>query len=365
MNPARTARPNIKVWVGTRKGAFIFQSRDRKRWDIEGPFFRGYEINHLVKDPRKPEVVYAAVNSSWFGPQLHRSVNGGKTWKPSDAGLQLKSVPETLKRVWHIEPGHAEEPGVVWAGAEPGALFRSEDWGLTWDDVASLTAHPTRSQWEVAAGGLALHSVQCPGKGRVLAAVSVGGAFRSIDGGRSWEPFNGSVRADFLPGRSKFPEVGQCVHKLVAHPADPAMLYQQNHCGVYRAKYDAPKWTDISRGLPSRFGFALALPAGETQTLFTVPMQSAEYRCNPKGQFRVACSRNGGKTWEFLTRGLPQKHAHLTVFRQGMCADALTPAGVYVGTETGILFYSRDSGKSWQTLAEYLPPVYSVTVSLD
>jgi hypothetical protein len=331
---------------------------------MEGPFFRGCEVNHIVSDPRDPKLVYASVNSAWFGPQVHRSVNAGKTWKPSDSGLQLKSIPDTLKRVWHIEPGHRDEPGVVWAGADPGALFRSDDWGQSWNDVASLTAHPTRSQWETFAAGLALHSVGCPAKGQVVAAVSVAGAFRSNDAGKSWELFNGNVRADFLPGRSKFPEIGQCVHKLLTHPAEPEMLYQQNHTGVYRAKNDATKWTDVSRGLPTRFGFALALPAAEKQTLFTVPMESPEYRCNPKGQFRIARSRDGGKTWKMLEKGLPQTHAHLTVFRAAMCADSLSPAGIYLGTETGILFYSRDSGENWQTLAEYLPPVYSVTVDV-
>ena len=114
------------------------------------------------------------------------------------------------------------------------------------------------------------------------------------------------------------------------------MLYQQNHCGVYRARMDASKWTDVSGGLPTRFGFGLALPAAEKETLFTVPMQSAEFRCNPKGQFRVARSRNGGKSWDFLTNGLPQKHAHLTVLRDGICEKEdlfqhLASAGLVAG----------------------------------
>jgi hypothetical protein len=359
----RTRKSKMTIWVGTRKGGFAFRSNDRKRWDIEGPFFRGCEVNHLVQDPRNPKLAYAAVTSWWFGPHLERSQNGGKTWELSEAGLELKCVPETsLKRIWYIQPGHAEEPGVVWAGGEPAALFRSDDWGQSWQEVASLTAHPTRSQWTPAMGSLSLHSIQCPAKGRVIAGISVGGVFRSFDGGKSWEPFNGNVRADFQPKKNL--EVGQCVHKLLAHPAEPEMLYQQNHCGVYRARWDAPKWTDITRGLPTRFGFGLALPAAERQTLFTVPVDSPEFRCNPDGKFRVACSRNGGKNWKLLTSGLPQKHAHLTVFRDAMCADSLAPAGVYVGTETGTLFYSRDSGVRWQVLAENLPPIYSVTASV-
>jgi hypothetical protein len=355
----------ITLWMGTRKGAFVFRSRDRKRWHIDGPLFRGNEVNYIVQDPRDARTVYAAVHTLWFGPHLHVSRNGGKTWTLSEAGLQMKSVPDTsLSRIWYIQPGHVDEPGVVWLGGEPGALFRSGDWGLTWEDVSSLTAHATRSQWTPAMGGISLHSIQCPAKGHVVAAVSVGGAYRSTDGASSWQPFNGNVRADFLPDNKKFPVVGQCVHKLLAHPAHPHMLYQQNHCGVYRARLDAANWTDISRGLPTRFGFALALPAAESKTLFTVPLESADFRCNPDGRFRVACSRNGGKTWTLLTKGLPQRNAHLGVFRHAMVADHLSPAGVYVGTGGGTLFYSRDSGRNWEILAEYLPPIYSIAAGV-
>jgi phage pi2 protein 07 len=169
------------------------------------------------------------------------------------------------------------------------------------------------------------------------------------------------VRADFLP--NKLPEVGQCVHKLLAHPKDPDALYQQNHCGIYRAKLDGDRWTDISRGLPSRFGFGLAVPAAEPRTMFTVPIDSAEYRCNPEGKFRVARSRDGGKTWKLLSRGLPQRNAHLLVLREAMTSDELDPAGVYVGTSSGHVFYTRDAGDTWTTLADSLPPVYSISVA--
>ncbi len=197
----------------------------------------------------------------------------------------------------------------------------------------------------------------------MIVAISAAGAFKTSDGGATWAPFNQNVRTDFQP--EKFPEVGQCVHKLLAHPRDSGMLYQQNHCGIYRAKWDAPKWTDISRGLPSRFGFGLAVPATERQTLFTVPIESPEYRCAPEGKFRVARSRDGGKTWTLLSRGLPQRNANLLVLRESMDADGLSPAGVYVGTTNGQVYYTRDAGDSWQAMAEYLPPVISISVTVN
>jgi hypothetical protein len=206
----------IAVWAGTRKGAFVFRSHNRKTWSVEGPFFRGMEVNHVARDPREPDRYYAAVNSAWFGAHVHASEDGGKTWKLSEAGLAVKSVPgASLNRVWRIEPGAADEPGVVYAGGDPGVLFRSGDRGRTWEDVASLTAHATRPQWHPGAGGMCLHSIQCLGGGRMIVAISAAGAFRTADGGATWAPFNQNVRTDFQP--EKYPEVGQCVHKLLAH----------------------------------------------------------------------------------------------------------------------------------------------------
>jgi len=238
--PMPKAAPQIAVWAGTRKGAFAFRSRDRKTWKTEGPFFRGMEVHHLAQDPREPNRLYAAVNSAWFGAHIHASEDGGKSWKLSEAGLEVKSLPETsLKCVWHIEPGAADEPGVVYAGGDPGVLFRSGDWGRSWEEVVSLNTHATRSRWNPGAGGMCLHSIQCLGGGRMIVAISAAGAFRTADGGATWTPFNQNVRADFQP--DKYPEVGQCVHKLLAHPRDSEALYQQNHCGVYRARLNSPR----------------------------------------------------------------------------------------------------------------------------
>lgn len=352
----------ITVWIGTRKGAFAFSTSNRKTWSADGPHFRGQEVNHVSQDPRQPKRLYAAVNSAWFGPHIHASVNGGKTWKLSEKGLELKCVPDqSIKRMWHVQAGHADEPGTVYAGADPGALFKSRDWGASWEEVPGLTNHPSRSLWNPGGGGMMVHSIQCLGKGRVIVGISVAGAFRSYDSGATWTPFNGGVRADFQP--NKFPEIGVCVHKLLAHPKDPEALYQQNHCGLYRAKLSADRWTDISRGLPTRFGFGLAVPAAEPQSMFTVPIDSPEYRCNLDGKFQVARTRDGGKTWKLLTRGLPQRNAHLLVLREAMTSDAMDPAGVYVGTTSGQLFYTRDGGDSWEILADSLPSIYSVSVA--
>lgn len=356
-------KSSLKIWVGTRKGAFVFSSKDRKKWNFEGPFLSGQEVHHVAQDPRDPKRLYAAAGTAWFGPHLHASEDGGKTWKLSEKGLEVKGIPEaTLKRIWHIAPGAEDEPGVIYLGADPGVLFRSADYGANWEMVTGLSQHATRSKWMPGAGGMTVHSIQCLGQGRLIVGISAAGSFRTSDGGKTWEPFNGGVLADFLP--EKYPEVGQCVHKLLAHPRNRTALYQQNHCGVYRAGFTAQKWTDISKGLPSRFGFALAVPSAEEQTLFTVPAVSPEHRFVPQGKLRVARSRDGGKTWKLLTKGLPQSHAYVLVLREAMTSDDRDPAGIYFGTSTGTVFYSRDVGDSWQVLAQHLPPIYSVSTAI-
>jgi hypothetical protein len=352
-----------QVWIGTRKGAFVFRSRDRKKWEAEGPFFGGQEVHHVAQDPRDPKRMYAAVGNAWFGYHLNASTDGGKTWRVSENGLTMAGEKTSLARIWHIAAGAPDDPGVVWLGADPGALFRSPDNGENWEMVEGLTKHPTRDKWAPGAGGLMVHSIQALGKGRVIVGISAAGAFRTSDGGKTWEPFNGKVLCDFRP--DNFPEVGQCVHKLLAHPRRRSDLYQQNHCGIYRAKFTASQWQDISDSLPTRFGFALAVPAAEEQTLFTIPITSAEQRFVPEGKLRVARSRDAGKTWQFMAKGLPQSNAYALVLREAMSSDGHADAGVYFGTTGGSVFYSRNAGNSWQALAEFLPPVYSVSTAVS
>jgi hypothetical protein len=360
----KAPKQTVRLWVGTRKGGYLFHSTDRKRWTCEGPFNPSDEVHHIAQDSRDPKRVYAAGGNAWFGPHLYASTDTGKTWHLSEKGLEVHGIENaTLKRIWNITPGAPDEPGVVYLGGDPGVLFRSTDNGENWEMVTGLSKHSTRPKWNPGAGGMMVHSIQCLGGGRMIAGISAAGAFRSTDAGKNWEPFNTNVRADFQP--DKFPEVGQCVHKLLAHPIEREKLYQQNHCGVYRAAFSSPKWTDISKGLPSRFGFGLAVPAAEKETLFTIPITGAENRVVPEGKLRVARSRDGGRTWKFLTRGLPQSEAYVLVLREAMTSDDRDPAGIYFGTSTGTVFYSHDCGESWHVMAQYLPPVYSVSATVS
>jgi photosystem II stability/assembly factor-like uncharacterized protein len=355
---------HITLLAGTKKGLFWFESTDRQRWTIRGPFQHGHEINHAIYDPRQA-TIYATANNPWFGAHVVWSRDGGQTWASSESGPSF--APDSglqLERLWHLEPGPPSDPGRLYLGVAPAALFRSDDGGRSWHEMVGLTQHPTRALWQPGAGGLCLHSMLADpvNPQRLFVGISAAGVFRSDDGGDSWVACNRGVRAEFLP--NKYPEVGQCVHKLQMAPGRPNLLYQQNHCGVYRSDTAGDDWTEITAGLPSDFGFALAVHPREPETLYVVPLQEADFRCPPGGQMRVYRSREGGRSWEALSAGLPQEYAFVGMYREGMATDSLDPAGVYVGTNTGKIFTSNDEGDSWDVLADHLPPVYSVSVSV-
>jgi photosystem II stability/assembly factor-like uncharacterized protein len=306
--------------------------------------------------------LWAAPESFHFGAVMRSSDDFGKTW--SDGETANVRFPEdtgaSLKRVWQIAPARAEEPDVLYAGVEPAALFESRDGGQKWSLVRGLWDHPHRPQWQPGGGGMCLHTVLLDPtrRERIHVAVSTAGVYRTDDGGRSWRTAHKGVRAQFLP--NKHPEFGQCVHKIARHPARPDRIYLQNHWGLYRTDDAGDSWTDVANGVPSDFGFGMAVHPHDPDTAYIVPLESDEFRCTPEGRLRVYRTRDAGKSWQPMTRGLPQKDALETVLRDALTTDRFEKAGVYFGTRSGKLFASRDSGTSWTQLADGLPPIVCV-----
>jgi len=196
----------------------------------------------------------------------------------------------------------------------------------------------------------------------MIVAMSTGGAYRTDDGGETWLARNHGIRADFLP--EKYPEFGQCVHKIVRDPAQPQRLYLQNHWGLYRSDNNGDSWQDIAKGVPSDFGFCMVAHPRDADTVYIVPIESDEYRCMPEAKLRVYRTHNGGAGWEPLARGLPQKNALETVLRDSLATDTCDPVGIYFGTRSGKVYGSNDNGKSWQLIHEGLPSVVCVRAAL-
>jgi photosystem II stability/assembly factor-like uncharacterized protein len=351
----------VVVLAGTKKGLFLFRSDElRQGWTLDGPYLVGWSVYHAILDPRDG-VLHACTNHEVYGATVHRSRDLGKTWEHAE-NLGLPDDSELkLERTWHVEPGHADQPGTLWLGAAPGVLFRSNDGGAIWEVIEGLLAHPTRERWFPGAGGMCCHSIQLdPADANHLhIGISAAGVFRTDDGGEQWTPVNSGTAADFLP--DPYPEVGQCVHKLLRCAESPR-LWQQNHCGVYRSDDGGDSWQRLDgNGLPSGFGFALALHPRDPDTAFVVPIEGAENRVTSDGRLGVYRTSDAGASWELSMQGLPE-HAWTGVLREGMAFDALDPFGLYLGAQSGSVFASADQGQTWTEIASQLPPVLSVEV---
>lgn len=359
---------DVLLLVGTMKGAFLFHADGaRREWRMSGPHFRGEAVYSLAFDQRGGRRrVLAGGQSMHWGSVVRTSDDFGATWSapdrqnvrfPEDSGLALANI-------WQIRPGRPSEPDVVYAGVEPAALFRSQDGGETWSVVRGLLDHEHRPRWQPGGGGLCLHTIVLDpaDERRMAVAISTGGVYRTDDGGESWRARNEGVRAEFLPDRH--PEFGQCVHKVVNHPARAGRLYLQNHWGLYRSDDWGDRWTDIANGVPSDFGFAMEVHPADPDTVYIIPLDSDGFRVVPEARLRVYRTRDGGASWHPLEDGLPQENAFECVLRDGLATDGGDPAGLYFGTRGGKLFGSADGGDHWTGISDALPPITCVKAAV-
>jgi len=359
---------DVLLLVGTMKGAFILRSdATRRRWDVGGPYFPGSAVYAMAYDARNDRRrIWAGPQSMHWGGLLRSSDDFGHTWtNPEEANVKFpESAGVALKQIWQIAPGRDFEPGTLYCGVEPAAVFVSHDEGTTWQLNEGLWNHPQRPRWEPGGGGLCLHTILLdPADAkRIRVAISTGGMYATEDGGASWRPSNSGVRADFLPDKN--PEFGQCVHKVVQSKVQPERMFLQNHWGLYRSDDRGESWTDIANGVPSDFGFGLAIHPRDPNSAWIVPLESDMFRCTPEGKLRPYRTRNAGGSWEPLSNGLPQSGAYETVLRDALAVDPLDRVGVYFGTRSGKVFGSTDEGDAWSELVDGLPPVISVKTAV-
>ncbi len=364
----------VRVLVGTRKGAFILSADGtRSSWDVQGPFFEGWEIYHVKGSAVDPNRIYASQTSSWFGQVVQRSDDGGVSWAPVGNGFHYDGVPGThqwydgtphpweFARVWHLEPS-LNDPDTVLAGVEDAALFKSIDGGENWSELSGLRGHGSGPHWQPGAGGMCLHTiiVSPTDPNRIFIAISAAGAFRSDDAGLTWRPINRGLRSQGIPDEDA--EVGHCVHRIALHPSNPEVLFMQKHWDVMRSNDAGESWFEVSGDLPTDFGFAIDVHAHEPETVYVVPITSDSVHFPPDGKLRVYRSRTGGNEWEPLSKGLPQSHCYVDVLRDAMAVDGLDQCGIYFGTTGGQVYASRDAGDTWEAIVRDLPAVLSVEV---
>lgn len=362
MASGNTPARKLVLLIGTVKGVFLYHTDERRTsWRLTGPHLGGWEVFSVCGDSRGGRIL-AGTGHYAHGPTIRVSPDLGATWSGVKRDPRFaKGAKAEVKHIWQIVPGHPSQPGTWYAGVDEAALFVSRDDGETWTELKGLTAHPTRPRWTPGFGGLCLHSVLVDptNADRLWVGISSVGVFRSDDAGRTWQLRNDGLH-NVAPQFIVDPDMGRCVHKMVLDPQRPGVLHVQYHGGVFTSEDAGDSWKRISAGMPHDFGFPMAVtPRGD---LFIVPLLSDENRVVPGGALKVWRLRRPGKVWRALTKGLPQKEHYVGVLRDAMAADALDPAGVYLGTTGGELFYSKNAGDSWEKLPASFPRITSVKV---
>lgn len=377
-----------RLLVGTRKGAWIYTAGEGGRcWELSEPIMPGWTVHHMAADLRcDPPRLYAAANHWAWGPSVVRSDDGGRTWEQRSPGLAFPAdTGLAVANVWQVQPGHADRPGVVYAGTQPANLFRSEDWGESWTPVASITNHRLRPLWGPtgSVGDSSLHSIEIDPRqpDRVYISISTGGTYSSEDGGTTWDLCSHGIVvttpaakeflaeiAEQFPQPELPPDVDPAAldefHKFHIDQKNPDRLWAQSHVGVFRSERRGKDWQDVTSGLPSFHGFPIAVTKRGTDAVFVVPIEyGADNFRVVNGQFAVWRTMNGGESWEKLTNGLPGPHDYQSAYREAMDTGAQDAEGVYVGTTNGQVYASADLGESWQRLPGTLPPVLSVTAT--
>jgi photosystem II stability/assembly factor-like uncharacterized protein len=366
-------RDGTVLLVGTRKGFWTVSSdRDRRSWTADGPHFLGHIVQHAVLDPRDGRTLLLAMRTGHLGPTVFRSTDLGASWSESRTPPAFATgdpLQRALKSVFWLTPGHADEPGVWYAGGSPQGLFRSEDGGDTWAPVSGWNDHPMWSTWcewpeENTPDGSMLHSVivDPTDSNHLYLALSSGGVFETVDGCSDWKPLNKGCAAAFQPEVEI--EFGHDPHCVRLHPLAPQRLYQQNHCGIYRMERPEARWERIGDNMPrdvGDIGFPIELHPRDPDTAWVFPMDGTDVwpRTSPDGKPAAYVTRDAGASWTRCDQGLPPT-GWFTVKRQAMTVDGGDPVGVYFGTTSGELWGSNDEAATWSPLVQHLPEIFSV-----
>jgi hypothetical protein len=345
----------VRALLGTRKGLLVLR-QENAGWKITKAHFDGVSVPYAVYDAQHRKV-WAGVNHGHWGPKLHVSANKGGKFEELGVPKFPEGHSDTLKSFWSLA---TDSKGRIWLGVEPAALFYSDDEGHSWSLCKGMDTVHGRDKWF--GGGTdahCLHSLMIdPSDDKHLfAGISVAGMLESTDRGKSWTYINKGLRADFLPDDQA--DIGHDPHMTIMSPSNPQVLWQQNHCGIFKSENMGRSWKDLSkaRGLKTAFGWGIAVDEDDDQTAYTVPALSDINRTPYKKKLFVQKTTDGGKSWRVIDKGLPKETCYDIVYRNAL---ALKDKALAFGSTTGNFYFSKNRGESWKQLKLHLPPIYSV-----
>lgn len=352
-------------YVASRKGLFTYR-RVGEDWSCRAPAFLGEPVSAVLKDKRDG-ALYAALNLGHFGPKLHRSDDDGRSWTELTPPAFPATDPDdkdapSVEQIWTIAAAGADEPDALWAGAIPGALWRSNNRGESWNLVESLWDREERKGWF--GGGFdhpGIHSILVDPRdsAKLTLGISCGGVWKSADRGETWRLTGTGLRSDYTPPEQSEDLNTQDPHLLAMCPSAPDTIWCQHHNGVFLSRDGGETFTEFHDIKPSVFGFAVAAHPHDPNTAYLVPGVKDECRVPVDAKFVVNKTVDGGETWVQQSNGLPDTPSYDLIFRHALDIDE-TGERLVMGSTTGNLWITENGGETWRQLSAYLPPIATV-----
>ena len=345
----------MKLIAGTDKGLLIYQKQG-SHWKLRDIAFVGLPIGAFLQDHAKRW--WVAINHKHWGSKLYVSDNQGENFREVKVPTFNKESEHSLKSIWTIEMQQIGPIERLFIGTEPAALFYSDDLGENFQELTGLTSHPSRPTWQGGGKGSKnpfLHSLvfHPEDSNQLMVGISCAGVFQSADAGNTWQPTNKGLEAFYLPNSTT--EVGHDPHSMIRHPKDPEVIWQQNHCGIYRSMDSGNSWSNVSDPHGKAvYGFDLTIDEEDINRAWVIPAQSDDLRIPAQNKLSVYRTDDAGKNWTALRNGLPQEAAFDLVLRHAFAKQSKVLA---FGTNNGNLYVSNNEGEEWQILSQSLSAV--------
>jgi len=304
------------------------------------------EAHVLAVHPRDADVIYAGTQD---GP--YRSTDGGDTW-------ERLGFPERGVMIWSLA-FHPTRPDVMYAGAAPVALYRSEDGGNRWTKLpgAMDTGHcamnfPTRT----------VRIVADPGRpDDVYAALEVSGVIRSADGGDTWSDLSAPLvelaREPHLKSRIGSDNDAEGMldsHALAISAAAPGTVFLAVRMGLFRSTDRGASWADMRIGRFSPLTYCRDVIVSPHDPKVMYACLSPASRSTDGSLYR---SDDVGATWRRFDHGVKANATMMAV-----AVHPRDPARVVCVSRCGQIFATEDTGASWSeyVLPEGVRDVYAV-----
>jgi photosystem II stability/assembly factor-like uncharacterized protein len=332
----QTQRPATELIVGTADGVAFLEQQAAGAWALTRRALAGRMVNAVLYEPRQGGL-FAALNDD-----LLVSLDHGQTWESRTNGL-------TARLVFTLASIERDGQVILYAGTEPAHLFQSADYGETWEEVTSLRDAPSVGQWKFPGPPFQAHVKDVifdpRDANRMYVGVETGALLKSEDAGQTWRELDGYCD----PGAWNYKDI----HHILLSPTNPDEVYLATGEGLVFSADGGERWRflhDNKSRISYPLGVIVSPRDGQTIFLAGARWHPGNWRTNPDADGGIVRSRDAGRTWEELKRGLPD---HIYGDYEGLCANVF-PDGytLFLGSTDGDVYLSDDDGDTWKRIAE-------------